>query len=125
MFKHVNFEEIIRNAWYEYDPTKLIRSVVDISAMVSTNHVFRVKFADNKFVIAKISYFGKFIHFKEDHTIINVLANALPHPYENFLAKSLTRNGEVYTYQYKEGILDAWVVFYNPIEIETKLPKKL
>src|SRR5690606_9533280 len=80
---------------------------------------------DNKFVIAKISYFGKFIHFKEDHTIINVLANALPHPYENFLAKSLTRNGEVYTYQYKEGILDAWVVFYNPIEIETKLPKKL
>lgn len=125
MYRQVNFSDIIRDAWHQYDPSREVKSIVDISAMVSTNHVFRVRFEDGNFVIAKCSYFGKFAHFKEDHTIINVLGNNLPPPFENFLAKSLTKDNEVYTYQYKEGMLDAWVVFYNPISIDKKLPRKL
>ena len=125
MYRHVDFTRLIREAWNEYDPARPIKRVTDISAMVSTNHVFRVRFKDGDFMIAKCSYFGKFAHFKEDHTIINVLANNLPEPFDNFLARSLSKENEVYTFQYKEGILDAWVVFYNPITIDKKLPRKL
>ena len=102
MFSPLDFTNIIKDAWHQYDPSRKVRYIIDISAMVSTNHVFRVKFEDGKFVIAKCSYFGKFEHFKEDHTIISVLGNNLPSPFQNFLAKSLMKDGEVYTYQYKQ-----------------------
>jgi hypothetical protein len=125
MFTPLHFSNIIKDAWRQYDPSRKVRYVIDISAMVSTNHVFRVKFEDGSFVIAKCSYFGKFEHFKEDHTIINVLGNNLPRPFENFLAKSLMKGTEVYTYQYKQDIMDAWVVFYNPMRIDQKLPRQL
>lgn len=125
MYSYINFADIIRDAWAGYDPSRKVRSVVDISAMVSTNHVFRVKFNDGGFVIAKCSFFGKFDHFKEDHTIINILGNNLPPPFENFLARSLTKGDEVYTFPYKQGIMDAWVVFYNPIRIDKRLPRQL
>lgn len=125
MFSPIDFSNIIKKAWNEFDPSRKVSYVADISAMVSTNHVFRVKFDDGDFVIAKCSYFGKFSHFKEDHTIINVLANTLEPPFENFLAKSFTKNNEVYTYQYKQNFWDAWVVFYNPIQTDQQLPRKL
>lgn len=125
MHPYLNFSDIIREAWAGYDPSRKVRSVVDISAMVSTNHVFRVKFHDGGFVIAKCSFFGKFEHFKEDHTIINILGNSLPPPFEDFLARSLMKDGHVYTFQYKQGVLDAWVVFYNPIKTDQKLPRQL
>ncbi|HEX5169505.1 MAG TPA: hypothetical protein VFW11_10040 [Cyclobacteriaceae bacterium] len=125
MFTPLDFTNLIKDAWDQYDPSRKVRYVIDISAMVSTNHVFRVKFEDDDFVIAKCSYFGKFEHFKEDHTIISVLGNSLPPPFENFLARSLIKNGEVYTYKYKQGIMDAWVVFYNPIQIDQRLPRQL
>jgi hypothetical protein len=125
LYSYINFSDIIRDAWAGYDPSRTVRSVVDISAMVSTNHVFRVKFEDGGFVIAKCSFFGKFEHFKEDHTIINILGNNLRPPFENFLAKSLMKGDEVYTFPYKQGIMDAWVVFYNPIRIDQRLPRKL
>ena len=125
MFGPLDFSNIIKDAWHQFDPSRRVRYVIDISAMVSTNHVFRVKFEDGDFVIAKCSYFGKFEHFKEDHNIINVLGKSLQAPFQNFLAKSFTRNNEVYTYRYKQGELDAWVVFYNPIQIDQKLPRQL
>lgn len=121
----IDFYSVITKAWEEYDPSKKISSIVDISARVSTNHVFAVKFENNDLIIAKCSYYGKFAHFKEDHTIINILSNTLPPPYENFLARSLTRDNEVYTYRYKDGDLDAWAVFYYPITIQKKLPRQL
>jgi hypothetical protein len=38
---------IIQKAWEGYDASKQIRSVEDISAMVSTNRVFKVTFTDD------------------------------------------------------------------------------
>lgn len=125
MLSEQDFFNIIKHAWNEFDPSRSIRSIVDISARVSTNHVFGVKLSDNNIVIAKCSYYGKFRHFKEDHTIINVLEKTLPPPFENFLAKSLLKDNEVYTYRYKDGELDAWAVFYYPIPVDKKMPRKL
>ncbi|MFT7033834.1 MAG: hypothetical protein ACJA2S_002343 [Cyclobacteriaceae bacterium] len=123
--RHLNFAGIIEEAWKDYDNSRPIHSVVDISAMVSTNHVFRVKLMNGDFVIGKLSYFGKYEHFKEDHSIINALANNLPDPFANFIGRSLTKSNEVYTYRYKNNFLDAWVVFYNPIKKRKELPRRL
>lgn len=121
----IQFSEIIEEAWANYDPSRKIKSISDISAKVSTNHVYKVIFEDKGFTIAKLSYFGQYEHFVEDHTIINVLANNLPSPYENFLSRSLMKGNNLYTYRFRNKLLDAWVVFYQPIKIDKKLPPRL
>ncbi|MEM9723452.1 MAG: hypothetical protein AAGA10_29550 [Bacteroidota bacterium] len=116
---------IVKYAWLAYDSSRPIQSILDISARVSTNHVFRVRFKDRSFVIAKLSYFGKFEHFVEDHTIVNVLGNNLLKPYDNFLATSLMKGKEIFFHRFSNGIIDAWVVFYRPVKIKNKLPRRL
>lgn len=121
----MDWSRIIKKAWKDYDPSRNIVQIKDISARVSTNHVFRVVFDDDEMVIAKLSYFGKYEHFKEDHRIIHSLANNLLYPYENLLAKSLLKNNRVFTYRYKTSTTDAWVVFYNPVRVMQRLPARL
>ncbi len=116
---------IIRKAWEGYDASKAIQDIEDISANVSTNKVFRITFDDGDMVIAKLSNFGKFEYFKEDHRIIHSLSNNLLYPFENFLAKSLLKNNRVYIYRYRQGKTDAWVVFYNPTRIMDRMPRRL
>ena len=98
--------DIISKAWNEYGSPKIIKTIADVSAKVSTNYVFKILFTDSTFILTKLSFFGKYEIFCEDHKIINVLANSLPKPYENFLAQSLIKNNELFTYRYKEGIVD-------------------
>jgi Ser/Thr protein kinase RdoA (MazF antagonist) len=122
----MDYSFIIRKAWEGYDASKTIRDIEEISAMVSTNHVYRITFDDDDIIIAKLSYFGKFEHFKEDHRIIQTLAINLLYPFENFLARSLQKNNRVYIYHHKQGkSQDAWVVFYNPTRILERLPRRL
>ena len=116
---------IIRQAWNGYDPSRSIRDITDISAAVSTNLVFKLSFTDDDFIIGKLSSFGSYELFKEDHRIIHALANNLLYPFENLLAKSLLKNNRVYTYRYKKGKTDVWVVFYNPSRVLARLPKRL
>lgn len=121
----IDFTAIVKEAWIAYDNTREIVRIVDISAQVSTNHVYRVTFADNSFIVAKLSYFGKYEHFVEDHSIINALSNNLPSPFENFLARSLMKGNSLFVYRFQNQILDAWVVFYRPIEIKKRPPRRL
>ncbi|AQG81234.1 hypothetical protein [Spirosoma montaniterrae] len=121
----IDYPTIIRRAWAAFDPSQTVQSIEDISARVSTNHVFRLTLDSGDRVIAKLSYFGKFDHFRDDHRIIHTLANNLLYPFENVLAKSLMKNGQVFTYRHQEGLVDAWVVFYNPIRAKNRLPRRL
>jgi len=121
----MDYSIIIKKAWEGYDASKFIKNIEDISAMVSTNRVFRITFDDDDIIIAKLSHFGKYEHFKEDHRIIHSLSNNLLYPFENFLAKSLLKNNRVYIYRYKQSRTDAWVVFYNPTRIFDRLPRRL
>jgi hypothetical protein len=123
--RSIDFFSILKQAWTEYDDTKIIKSIYDVSAQVSTNHVFKIIFEDRNPVFAKFSYYGKFEHFREDHIIINNLANNLESPYENFLARALVKNNNVFIYRYNNVYLDAWVIFYNPIRIKKKMPRRL
>jgi hypothetical protein len=121
----MDYNLIIKKAWEGYDSSKTIKSIDDISAMVSTNHVFRITFDDDDIIIAKLSNFGKYDFFKEDHRIIHSLSNNLLYPFENLLAKSLLKNNRVYIYKHKQAGEDAWVVFYNPTRILDRLPRRL
>jgi len=123
--RNIDVNKIIRRAWEAYDETRAVKAIYDVSAKVSTNHVFKVVFDDRNPVFAKLSFYGKFDHFKEDHIIINNLANNLETPYENFLARSLVKNNEVFIHRYRDDYVDAWVIFYNPIRIKKKLPRRL
>lgn len=121
----VNFEEIIRKAWEGYDPSRSVARVEDLSVYVSTNRVFKVFFSDEEHIIAKVSSYGRYDNFKEDHRIIHALSNNLLYPFENLLTKSLLKNNRVYTYRQKKGKEDRWVVFYNPTRVMQRLPARL
>lgn len=121
----INFTAIVEEAWQAYDSSRSIKLVSDISAKVSTNHVYKVILGNGNFVIAKLSYFGKYEHFVEDHNIINIWANNLPAPFENFLACSLMKGRDLFVHRYTDSLIDAWVVFYKPVKIKKLLPKKL
>ncbi|MES2277703.1 MAG: hypothetical protein V4592_16880 [Bacteroidota bacterium] len=121
----MDYNLIIKKAWEGYDASKTISTIEDISAQVSTNHVFRVTFDDDDIIIAKLSNFGKYEYFKEDHRIIHSLSNNLLYPFENLLARSLLKNNRVYIYKHRQAGRDAWVVFYNPTRILERLPRRL
>ncbi|RMG84178.1 MAG: hypothetical protein D6714_08475 [Bacteroidetes bacterium] len=123
--RFIDFLTIVRYAWMAYDSSREIKSIRDISVNVSTNHVYRIDLVSGGFVIAKLSYFGKYEHFVEDHRIINVLANNLPDPFANFLARSLILKTKLFVHRFKNDLVDAWVVFYKPIKINQKLPRRL
>ena len=121
----IDFSVIIKKAWAAYDNSMPIVNITDVSARVSTNHVFKVDFKNKEFIYAKLSFFGTFEHFCEDHKIINILANNLEAPYQDFLARSLTKNGDLFTYRYTTEIMDVWVAFYQQVKIKRKLPRRL
>ncbi|RME99709.1 MAG: hypothetical protein D6772_07340 [Bacteroidetes bacterium] len=121
----MDFNIIIRYAWMAYDSTRPIKSITDISAKVSTNHVYRIKLVDGNSIIAKLSYFGSYEDFVHDHTIINVLSNNLPVRYQNFLSRALMKGTMLFFHRFQNDIVDAWVVFYRPIPIKKRLPRKL
>ena len=122
---YIDFTTIVKYAWMAYDATREIKSISDISAKVSTNHVYKVVFTDGDFIIAKLSYFGRYEHFVEDHKIIHVLANNLPAPFDNFLARSLMKKDNLFVHRFTNDLIDAWVVFYRPVKIKTRLPRRL
>lgn len=126
MQQHLDYTEVIKQAWREFDGERHeIKGVFDVSAMVSTNHVYKLSFYKREPVFAKLSEYGNFEDFREDHIIINNLANNLEYPYQMFLAQSLVKRNELFIYRYHQIGRSAWVVFYNPIQIREKLPRRL
>ena len=123
--QQLDYFQVIRQAWTEFDDRHEIKSIYDVSAHVSTNQVYKISFYNRQPVFAKLSDYGKFENFREDHVIINNLANNLESPYETFLAQSLVKKNELFIYRYHEKGRSAWVVFYNPIRIKYKLPRRL
>ncbi len=120
-----DYVKIIKHAWTEFDDRHKIRRIYDVSAYVSTNQVYKISFYDREPVFAKLSDYGRFDDFREDHIIINNLANNLEAPYQMFLAQSLVKKNELFIYLFHQENSSAWVVFYNPIQIKNRLPRRL
>lgn len=120
-----DFLTVVQDAWQTFAPDQPIRTVTDVSVHVSTNHVYRIDLESGDHLFTKLSYFGTIRHFREDHTIIHALGKLLQPPYENFLARSYTQNDSVYTYRQGEPGHAVWVVFYRPVALGERLPRKL
>jgi len=125
MIHAIDLLPIIEKGWYEYNPKRRIRKIEDLSVNVSTNNVFRITFTDKTFVFAKVSNFGQYENFKEDHEIINVLANNLERPYDHFLSSSLMKGNNLYLYRHEDEFIDVWMVFYRAVRVNASLPKRL
>jgi len=50
----INFLDIVAAAWAAYDPSRPIQRLEDISAKVSTNHVYKISLAEEQFIIGKL-----------------------------------------------------------------------
>jgi len=109
----------VATAWSEYDATRTIDHLVEVSAHVSTNRVFRVVFDDSSHIVAKISSYGSYFLFAEDHDRLFTSAQLLRGTrWEGFLAEVLPRNGHAYTWY--DGTY--WVAFYTDVERAKQLP---
>ncbi|MDJ0771175.1 MAG: hypothetical protein QNJ12_20475 [Ilumatobacter sp.] len=114
--------EVITAAWNAYGDRRRIERLDELSAMVSTNRVYRLVLDDGSTVIGKSTNYGSFFLFAEDHErlhqTIELLAGG---PFGRFLARILTDDGKPYLYY--DG--EMWAVFYEEATVRRKLPKVL
>jgi len=114
--------EIIQTAWREFGDPRHFVGIRDTSANVSTNSVYRLQLSDGTTIFAKVSSYGSFAQFREDHERIhacNLLFSSTP--YAGLLADALTHNHKAFTYHNGEE----WVIFYDAVEIREPQPKIL
>ncbi|MCB1317974.1 MAG: hypothetical protein KDK27_18545, partial [Leptospiraceae bacterium] len=114
--------EIVESAWQGLGDARNINSIIEVSANVSTNQVYRLEMNDHSSVIAKVSSYGSYFQFREDHDRIHLWNRLLSETeYRSLLSDGLSRNNRVYTYY--GG--DHWVVFYYDVPISGFLPRIL
>ena len=113
---------VVAAAWHDYGDPRGILDVTELSAMVSTNRVYRLTLEDATRVIAKSSNYGSFFLFAEDHDRLHRVNQLLRGaPFERFLAGAYTRDGEPYIWY--DG--EMWAIFYEEIEARDRLPSIL
>lgn len=116
------YPELIREAWAELGRSAPIVAMTDVSATVSTNRVFRVSLEYGADVIAKVSSFGSYVHFRQDHQLIQQWSRLLGGTrFSRFLAPVLEKGDRVFTYSRNK----IWVVFYEKAPFYDFMPKLL
>jgi hypothetical protein len=113
----------VRRAWHRFGDLRTIVDITDMSAMVSTNTVMRVTLSDGSAVFSKVSSYGSYFLFAEDHDRLHRLTLLLRDTrFAGLMADSLTLpDGRPFTYY--DG--EVWVVFYNEVEQRDRLPRIL
>ncbi len=120
----------LREAWRTYGDPRTISTVVEVSAKVSTNRVYRLALDDRSSVIAKVSSYGSYFLFREDHDRIHRTRELLQTTrWAGLLADVLTERGpapagqhqRVFTYY--DGEL--WTAFYQDVPQGHPLPRVL
>jgi hypothetical protein len=113
---------ILYLAWEDFGENDPIASLVETSAGVSTNRVYHLRLESGRSLFAKVSSYGSFVHFRQDHARIKqwcALLNGTR--YQHFLAPVMLKNGDVYTF-FDSG---SWVVFYGEAPRRSLLPRVL
>lgn len=104
------------------DPHFHVERVENVSMMVSTNRVYRLQSDAGYELFAKVSSYGSYVHFREDHQLIHQWMMHLRNtPYEHFLAPISMRDGRPFTF--RSG--HEWVAFYHKVPFYDFLPKRL
>ncbi|MEY3397153.1 MAG: hypothetical protein RLZZ534_1115 [Actinomycetota bacterium] len=114
--------DTVRDAWADFGDLRLIEKLTEVSAHVSTNRVFRLTMSDNSNLIAKVSSYGSYFQFAEDHDrLARCSAHLKGGRWSGFLAEVLSKNGRPYTW-YDES---CWAVFYTDVQRQDSLPRIL
>jgi hypothetical protein len=112
----------VQAAWRDYGDPRPIVDVEELSAMVSTNRVYRLALADGTRVIVKSSNYGSFFLFAEDHDRLHRCHALLEGGrYEHFLADSLMVGERPYIWY--DGSI--WAVLYEEVPVRDRLPRVL
>ena len=117
-----NAKENVLDAWASFGDARSITNFDEVSAHVSTNRVFRITLSDNSRLITKVSSYGSYFQFAEDHDrLARCSALLRGGRWSGFLAEVLTKNDRPFTWY--DGA--CWAVFYTDVQGDTGLPRIL
>lgn len=117
-----SYRHALDAALLAYAPHRGIEAIEDCSNQVSTNVVYRVVFDNGDEYFAKVSSYGSYVHFRQDHRLIEHWTELMRGGrFEGFLAPVLTDANGAFTYRHG----DAWVAFYGKAAFYDFLPKVL
>jgi len=115
-------EGALAAAWAGLGDPRRISGVAETSAHVSTNRVYRLTLDDASHVIAKVSSYGSYFLFAEDHDRLARLGARLRGGrWAGFLADAVAKDGHPYVWY--DGA--RWVAFYADVERGHQLPRRL
>lgn len=114
--------DILTEGWLAtHDPRRLV-SAQEFRMPVSTNRVYRLAFDDGSHAIAKVTSFGSFVHFRQDHERICRWIELLRGTrWARFLAPVIARDG--HPLLHRDG--PSWVAFYQDVQAGEPLPRVL
>lgn len=116
------FPGIVTAAWRALGRNAKLVGLEEISANVSTNHVYRLSLDDGHELIAKTSSYGSYVHFRQDHQLIDRWYQLLQDTrFAPFLARIVLKGDQVFTY----GQDNVWIVFYEKAPFYDFLPRVL
>ncbi len=115
---------VVLEAWTRYGDPRAIAASHETSPGVSTNRVFRLELRSGELpagsVFVKVSSYGSYVHFRQDHQRIARWVELLHGTrYEHLLAPVLGHDGNVFTHE----SAGTWVVFYGEIARRSATPK--
>ena len=86
-------------AWAEFGDPRSILAVDEVSTNVSTNRVYRLHLEGGSSVISKVSSYGSYFLFVEDHEQLDRCARLLrPTRFNGMLAEIWARHGRIFTW---------------------------
>lgn len=104
------------------NPQLELTTFANVSMTVSTNRVYRLGFRDGSELFAKLSSYGSFVHFREDHQLIHQWQRHLCNTrFAHFLAPVAQKAGKPFCFRSH----DEWVAFYHKVPFYDFLPKRL
>jgi hypothetical protein len=112
----------IAAAWAAYgDPRSIVR-VDEVSADVSTNRVYRLHLDDGFTLVGKVSSYGSYFLFYEDHDRLSRCAELLQGTrFHGMLADIWHKDGHLFTW-YDRSM---WAVLYDDVPRKDTLPRVL
>ncbi len=114
--------QAIGAAWAAYGDPRMVVRVDEVSANVSTNRVYRLHLDDGSTLVGKVSSYGSYFLFVEDHERLARCAELLDGTrFGGMLADMWKRNGRVFTW-YDQNM---WAVFYDDVPRRESLPRIL
>jgi len=113
---------ILYEAWEAYSDNRRISTVEHVRTFVSTNRVYRLRLSDGTSIVAKVSSYGSYYFFREDHDRIHQWYKLLQHTYySDLLADAFLKEDRIFTHYDRKY----WVIFYNEVVEKGTLPRIL